>query len=116
MAEKKNNENLWINLCHITALSIFIGIPFGNILGPLIIWAIKKDEFSSVDKEGKKSLNFQISMTLYFIISMILMVVFIGFILLPLIVIVDVVLVVVAIVKINNNEEYNYPFTIKFIS
>lgn len=115
MAEKKDNEKLWVNLCHITALSIFVGIPFGNVLGPLIIWLIKKDEFSSVDKEGKKSLNFQLSMTLYFIISLILIVGFVGFILLPIVVITDVVLVVVAIVKINNDEEFDYPLTIKFI-
>lgn len=116
MAEKKDNENLWLNLCHITAFSIFIGIPFGNILGPLVIWQIKKDEFPSVDKEGKNSLNFQLSMTLYFIVSLILAIGIIGFILMPLVVIADVVLVVVAIVKLNNNEEYNYPFTIKFIN
>ncbi|MFO7889484.1 MAG: DUF4870 domain-containing protein [bacterium] len=115
MAEKKGNENLWVNLCHLTALSLFIGIPFGNILGPFIIWIIKKDEFASVDKEGKKSINFQISMTLYMIISGLLIFAVIGIILLPLIVVADLVLIVIAVVKINNKEEFNYPLTIKFI-
>jgi uncharacterized Tic20 family protein len=28
-------------LCHLLALTVLIGVPFGNILGPLVIWLIK---------------------------------------------------------------------------
>lgn len=113
--EKKNPEKMWKLLCHLTALSVFIGIPFGNVIGPLIIWLIKKDEFKSVDIEGKKSLNFQISMTIYILVASLLMFVIIGFILLPVILIGDLILVIIAMVKLNEGVEYNYPFTITFI-
>lgn len=35
----KNERNLGMH-CHITTLAFYL-IPFGNILGPLIIWLMK---------------------------------------------------------------------------
>ena len=51
-------------LRHLLSLTLLIGVPLGNILGPLIVWLIKRDEDSFVDLCGKESLNFQISMTI----------------------------------------------------
>lgn len=53
-------------LCHLLALTGFI-IPFGNILGPLVVWMMGKNESQFVDDHGKASLNFQLTVTLYFI-------------------------------------------------
>lgn len=52
-------------LCHLTALSGFI-VPFGNVLGPVVIWMMGKSDSQFVDEHGKASLNFQLSLTLYF--------------------------------------------------
>jgi hypothetical protein len=38
------DQNMWAMLCHLSTFSVFI-VPFGNIIGPLVIWLIKKDEF-----------------------------------------------------------------------
>src|SRR5262245_10976235 len=56
-----NNARLWGMLAHLTALSGLIGVPFGHILGPLVIWLIKRQEIPFVDDQGKESLNFQIT-------------------------------------------------------
>ena len=101
-------------LCHLAALAGFL-MPFGSIVGPLIIWLIKKDEFPFVDEQGKESLNFQISVAIYGIVSAILIIVFIGIILLVALIIADVVLVVVASIKTNKGESYRYPLTIRLI-
>ena len=69
-----NNERNWAMLCHLAALSTVIGIVFGWILGPLIVWLAKKNEFSFVDDQGKESLNFQLSMTIYTVILALLVV------------------------------------------
>lgn len=58
-------ENQWGMYCHLAALAGVIFVAVGNILGPLIIWLMKKDEFPFVNSEGKESLNFQISITIY---------------------------------------------------
>ncbi len=104
----------WGMLCHLIALAGFI-IPFGNVIGPLVIWLIKKDEFPFVEDQGKESLNFQISMTIYFIVSIILMVIVIGVLLLIALAIFEVIMIIIATVKANSGEKYRYPLSIKFI-
>jgi len=110
-------EKNYAMLAHLLALAVFILPSFGNIIGPLIIWLIKKDESAFVDKNGKESLNFQISVTIYMIAAVILTVLSLGILfLLPVAVsIVWLVYVVIATVKVSNGEDYSYPLTIRFI-
>jgi uncharacterized Tic20 family protein len=111
----QSESRLWAMLSHLTALCGFIGIPFGHILGPLIVWLIKKDQFPLVDDQGKESLNFQITMTIYGIVAGLLTLVFIGFVLLAVLVIADIVLVIMASIEANKGTAYRYPFTIRLI-
>jgi uncharacterized protein len=106
-------EQTFSMLCHLSALAWFI--PFGHILGPLIIWLIKKDQFPEVDRQGKESLNFQLSMTIYVIISIVLIIFVIGIFALIALGVLNVILVIVAAVKSNNGERFKYPLTIDFI-
>jgi len=116
MVQDENKSAVtWATFCHLAALSLYIGIPFGNLIVPLVIWLIKKNEFSFVDEQGKESLNFQISMTIYGIIAGLLCYIFIGFILLPILIIADIVLIIIATVKTSKGEGYRYPFTIRVI-
>ncbi|NOR15577.1 MAG: DUF4870 domain-containing protein [Candidatus Aminicenantes bacterium] len=110
----ESQEKTWGMLCHLAALSGFV-IPFGNIIGPLIIWLVKKEESEYVDKQGKESLNFQISMTIYAIVAGILVLVVVGIILLIALGIAVLVLVIVAAIKASNREEFSYPLTIRII-
>jgi len=68
----ENQEKTWGLFCHLAAFGFFVFPAFGNILGPLVIWLIKKDESPYVDQQGKESLNFQISFTIYAFIAGIL--------------------------------------------
>ena len=113
--DKVKEERNWAMACHLTGLSSLIGVPFGNIIVPLIIWLIKKDEFPFVAEQGKESLNFQISMTIYAIVAGILCMIGIGFFLLAALVIVDLIFVINAAVKATKGEGYKYPLAIKFI-
>ncbi len=116
----------WDVLCHLSALAMFLAIPFGNILGPLVIWLLKKDELGSVDAHGKESLNFQISLSLYLLafagLTVMLMFILIGFLMVPMLValaavmpIVDTIFVVIASLKASNGEFFRYPLTIRLI-
>jgi len=104
----------WAMLCHLTAFTGYF-IPFGNIIGPLVIWLIKKGELAVVDENGKESLNFQISMTIYTLIAVFLMFLLIGFILMPVCLIANLVLVIVAGVRVNRGDSYRYPWSIRFL-
>ena len=109
------DEKLWSMLCHLTALVGFVGIPLGHVLGPLVIWLLKKKEIPAVDQQGKESLNFQISMTIYGIAAGLLAFIVIGIPILIGLGIADLVLVIMASIKINNGEDFQYPITIRFI-
>ena len=111
----KNEEKTFGMFCHLLAFAGIIGIPFGNIIGPLVMWLIKKNESSFVDQCGKESLNFQISLTIYAIVCGLLTIILIGFAGLLAILILDIVCVIKASIKANAGETYTYPLTIRFI-
>ena len=108
-------------LCHLSALAGLI-VPFGNILGPLLIWLIKKNEIPSTDAHGKASLNFQITVMIAVfvgaIVAVILSFICVGFLLIPIVVLIGLaglVFAIIAGVKANNGEEYKYPFSLNLI-
>jgi hypothetical protein len=105
----------WAMLAHLAALLGYVGIPFGQILGPLIVWLSKKDEDPFIDAHGRESLNFQISMTLYMIIAFVLILVFIGIILLFVLIALHIALSIIAALRANQGQLYRYPFTIRFL-
>jgi len=105
---------MWNILCHASAL-LGLAIPFAFLLGPLVVWLLKKNEFPSVDKHGKEALNFQLSFLIYMIVATILIAIFIGPFLMLLVGAVDVILVIIASVKVANGESFSYPFTIRFL-
>ncbi len=102
-------------LCHLTALSKYLAIPFGHIIGPLVVWMIKRQEMPFVDSQGKESLNFQISVTIYGIVAAISLFLLVGFILVPAVLIFDLVCVILASIETANGKPYRYPLCIRFI-
>lgn len=111
---KRTDENMWAMFCHLSAFAGYL-IPFGNIIGPLVIWLIKRDEYPMVNDQGKEALNFQISLTIYVLISLILALVVIGFMLLIAIGIFNIVMIIMASIKANEGMLFRYPLAIRFI-
>ncbi|WP_234734734.1 DUF4870 domain-containing protein [Tellurirhabdus bombi] len=110
----QSDERMWAMFAHLSALAGF-AIPFGNIIGPLVVWQIQKDKSAFVDFHGKESLNFQITMAILYAISFVLVFILVGFGLLVILGLVSLVLFIIASVKANNGEYYKYPFTFRFI-
>lgn len=108
-----NEEKNWALFAHLSALAFFI--PFGQILGPLIIWLIKKDEFPFVDDQGKESLNFQLSIFIYQLACIPLVFLIIGIPILVALGILDIVLVIIAAVAASSGKSYRYPLSLKLI-
>lgn len=53
------DERTWAMVCHLIALAGLV-FPYGSILGPLIVWILKKEESRLIDFHGRQSLWFQI--------------------------------------------------------
>jgi hypothetical protein len=113
-AVSKEEQN-WAMICHLSALAGFL-IPFGNLLGPLLVWLIKRAEMPLVETNGKEALNFQITVTIAMAISGLLIFVLVGFVLMPIVVIGALVLTIMAAVKVSNGEfDYRYPWSLRLL-
>ena len=117
----ESRARTWNMLCHLSALAGFV-IPFGQLLGPLIVWQIKKNEIPSVDVHGKAALNFQITVTIAAFVAAAAVVVLhffcIGFLFVPvvgLIILAGVIFAIIAGIKANNGEDYKYPWSLELV-
>lgn len=100
---------------HLTALIAWVGVPFGHIIGPLVVWLTQKDKAEFIDRHGRESLNFQLSITLYSVIAFVLCIFFIGFMLLLAIFVSHLTLSIIAAMRANEGLPYRYPMTIRFL-
>lgn len=107
-------ERQWAMFAHLSALAGLI-IPFGSIIGPLVIWLIKKDTMAFVNDQGKEALNFNITVAIAAIVCWILCFVLIGIPLFAALVIAWLVLVVVGTIKANEGTTYRYPFALRLV-
>jgi uncharacterized protein len=107
-------EKQWAMFAHLSALIGYI-IPFGSIIGPLIIWQIKKNEMPFVDDQGKEALNFQITVAIAAVICFCLIFVLIGILLLPILAISALVFIIIAAIAANNGQAYRYPVCLRLI-
>jgi len=107
--EPNKDARMWGMFAHLSALSGLFTAGVGFLVGPLVIWLIKKEQFPFVDDQGKEALNFQITMLIYGAVAFLLSFVCIGFILLPAVGIVDLVFTIIATIKANDGIRYRYP-------
>jgi uncharacterized Tic20 family protein len=115
MNQMSKDEKTWGMLCHLSALAGFI-IPFGNIIGPLIIWLLKREEYPFVADQGKESLNFQISILVYIAVGMVLVLLLVGFAILAVVGLFSLIMIILASVKANEGVVFRYPLCIRFIN
>ncbi|WLH12646.1 DUF4870 domain-containing protein [Pseudomonas hefeiensis] len=104
----------WAMFCHLSAL-LGIWIPFGTLIGPLVLWQLKRETDPLIDAQGKEALNFQITVAIASAISLLLMIVVIGFFLFGLVAIGALVLTIIGGVKANEGLPYRYPFTWRLV-
>jgi uncharacterized protein len=110
-----SDEKTWALFAHLAALAGFVGIPFGNIIGPLVIWLIKKDQMPFVNNQAKESLNFQITVMIAVIICIPLIFVCVGIPLLIAVGVGNLVLIIMGAIKANSGVAYRYPLCLRLI-
>ena len=119
-----SQARMWCMLCHLAGL-----IPCIPCLLTILVWQLKKSEFPAVDVHGKRALNFQISVFLVAVATMIVSVVlsfilsfihlgfllFLPHLLMPVIGLGAMVLMILAGIKANNGEDYKYPWSLELV-
>lgn len=108
LASPTSDERNLAMLAHILAL-------FSYFMGPLIIYLVKKDESPFVADNAKNALNFQISLFIYCIVSVVLCMIIIGIFMLIALGVLHLVFCIVATVAARDGKVYKYPLTIPFL-
>lgn len=132
MEPREQQVRTWSMLVHLAALAVFI-FPPGLVLGPLLVWQIKKNELPEIDVHGKQAVNFQLTVI---IINIIFVIIFLGslgasffwrspfnwfvpgfsfMIFLWIFNLIAIILAVVGGLRANNGQHFRYPFAIPFI-
>lgn len=117
-----SDERMWAMFGHLAALLAFVITCIGGVIGPLIVWLVKRDTMPFAAEQAREALNFNITV----LIVAAALVVFgfvtfgLGFLLAgPLLVVLAIVwliLTIVAALKANAGEHYRYPFTWRLVN
>ena len=100
---------------HLSAFTVFLGLPV-PVLGPLIVWLMKRGDDDYAEWHAREALNFNISIMIYTIVSAVLILLLIGILLLPVVLLSWFILVIVGAVKASSGEYYRYPMTLRFFN
>ena len=106
--------NQFCLLMHLSQFASYI-VPAAGLVLPIVMWSTNKDKSEIIDQHGKNILNWMISSVIYIVISMILMLVLIGFVTIFAVLICTIVFSVIGAIKANDGQVYKYPLTITFI-
>ncbi len=101
-------ERQWSMICHISAMLMYVTV-IGGFIAPLVIWLLKREEMPLVNDQGKETLNFQITILLALVASVILMLVLIGWLLFWGVLLFHFIATIVAAVKSSEGVRYRYP-------
>jgi uncharacterized Tic20 family protein len=114
------DERTWALLGHLSAFSAFI-TGLGCVLGPLIVWLVKRDTLPFAADQAREALNFNITMLiagaaliLFTIVTFgigALLAVPLGFVLF----FYWLVFTIIAAVNANNGVRYRYPLTLRLV-
>ena len=108
------DERTWGMLSHLSAFAGFI-VPLGFVIGPLVVWLIKRDQSAFVADQGKEALNFNLSVLLAFAVCGVLVLIFIGILLLAALFIFWLAMTIIAGIKASEGIRYRYPFALRMV-
>jgi uncharacterized Tic20 family protein len=114
-------ERQWGLFGHLSTLTGLFTGGIGNIVGPLVIWLIKKDTMPFASDQAKEALNFNITLLIIGVILFLVTIFTFGIgalITVPLGILLGIawlVLTIVAAMKANEGVAYRYPFTLRLV-
>jgi uncharacterized Tic20 family protein len=109
-------DNQLLVVTHLSQLLTFV-TGFGGLIVPLVLWATQKEKVYAMDEQGKRIINFQLSIIVYAILC-IPAILLLGLGILGLIVIgvISFVFPIINAIKASNGESPKYPLSLNFIS
>jgi uncharacterized protein len=113
-APPTSEERTWALVAHVgTLVAAWFAMGF---ICPLVIMLIKGNESPFVRRHAVESLNFQISLLIYLIVSAVLVLLVVGIFMLIALGIFALVVIIMATIAASNGQDYRYPLTIRLVS
>ncbi len=108
-AEVSKDARMFGMLCHLLGILTWI-------VGPLIVWLIKREDDKFIDDNGKEALNFQITVLIgYAIAGITIPAACIGVFIGSAVWIFNLIFCIMGAVKANDGQVYRYPISIRLI-
>lgn len=113
----RGEEKTWSMFAHLAAFVAMVPLVpvIGMVLGPLVVWLLKKDDMPLVAENGKRALNFNITMFIAYCAALILCIILIGIPILFGLIIFHFIVTILAAIKASEGGVYEYPFSMKLI-
>ena len=108
-------DNQLLVVTHLSQLLTFV-TGFGGLIVPLVIWATQKDTVYNMNLDGKKIINFQLSILVYSIICIPFVFVVIGIFGLIGLCLLSFIFPIMNAIKASHGESPKYPLSLNFIS
>jgi uncharacterized Tic20 family protein len=115
-----SDERLWALIGHLSAFSAFI-TGIGCIVGPLVVWLIKKDTLPFAADQAKEALNFNITLAIAFVALVLLTIMTFGLAIIitwpvgAILCLAWIVFTIIAAIKANEGVAYRYPFALRLV-
>lgn len=135
-----SQERNWAMAAHLSALVAVAGLPFGHVLGPLIVYLVKGHESEFIGQHARASLNYQITISLLVVIVTLILggcslvfainssenngagyaisfgVLWISIaIVIVLLLLLSIIFIIMGTVAANEGRPYTYPFAVRFL-
>lgn len=120
LAAPAKEERIWAMVCHLSIFSGYLLVPFGHLIGPLVIWLVKREQSHFLDWHGREALNFNLSITFYtlagLMICLTIIGLLVGLIVLFLVVLLHVAATLYVAIRAQQGDWVRYPLTLRLVS
>lgn len=112
---KDLSERKWATAIHVSAMAGVL-LPLALALGPLLVWMLKKHESDYLDAQGKKAINFQLTVLVAaFVFALVAALIKPILALAVMTVIGGLVFSIMAAVMVYKQGDFNYPFSLNIV-
>jgi uncharacterized Tic20 family protein len=109
------DDRTWAMIAHFSALAFFILPPIGGVVGPLVVWLLKREQSAFVSEAAKEAINFNVTVLIGYAVCALLVFVFIGFLLAAALFAFWLVMTIVAGIKASEGVHYRYPLALRIL-
>ncbi len=109
------DERTWGMLAHLSAFAGLLVPLFGGVLAPWVLWLAWRERSHFVGEQAKEALNFNLSVLIAYLASIVLMYLYVGFLLCVVLFVGWVAMTIIAAIRASEGVHYRYPLALRLV-